>query len=379
MKNYSLPYIPKESFSEIKKILNSGKINYWNGNVTKKFESAFANYIGKKFGIAVNSGTTALELSLRSLGISKNDEIITTPRSYISSATSISMLNAVPVFCDIDINTQNIDCNEIPNLITSKTKAILCVHLNGMPCDMKQLLNIKKKYNLHLIEDCSQAHGSMFENKKIGSFGEISIFSFCNDKILTTGGEGGIILTDKKKYFKKIWSYKDIGRNYNKALKIKKNSTYQKIYDTLGSNLRLTEIQSAVGLTMLKNLDKDIKLRNKKAKILNKILINKKNIIVPNLNKNFIHAFYRYNIILLSDYKKITKLISNINLVFPFISNYGSCPIIYEENVFKKNKYSKGKIINANKIKNKVISINFSNLNLNEVKQLGNIIINAIN
>ena len=119
MKNYSLPYIPKESFSEIKKILNSGKINYWNGNVTKKFESAFANYIGKKFGIAVNSGTTALELSLRSIGISKNDEIITTPRSYISSATSISMLNAVPVFCDIDINTQNINCNEIPNLITS--------------------------------------------------------------------------------------------------------------------------------------------------------------------------------------------------------------------------------------------------------------------
>ena len=130
---------------------------------------------------------------------------------------------------------------------------------------------------------------------------------------------------------------------------------------------------------MLKNLDKDIKLRNKKAKIFNKILINKKNIIIPNINKNFIHAFYRYNIILLSDYKKITKLISNINLVFPFISNYGSCPIIYEENVFKKNKYSKGKIINANKIKNKVISINFSNLNLNEVKQLGNIIINAIN
>ena len=199
MKNYSLPYIPKESFSEIKKILNSGKINYWNGNVTKKFESAFANYIGKKFGIAVNSGTTALELSLRSIGISKNDEIITTPRSYISSATSISMLNAVPVFCDIDINTQNIDCNEIPNLITSKTKAILCVHLNGMPCDMTQLQNIKKKYNLHLIEDCSQAHGSMFKNKKIGSFGDISIFSFCNDKILTTGGEGGIILTDKKK------------------------------------------------------------------------------------------------------------------------------------------------------------------------------------
>lgn len=379
MKNYSLPYIPKESFSEIKKILNSGKINYWNGNVTKKFESAFANYIGKKFGIAVNSGTTALELSLRSIGISKNDEIITTPRSYISSATSILMLNAVPVFCDIDINTQNINCNEIPNLITSKTKAILCVHLNGMPCDMTQLLNIKKKYNLHLIEDCSQAHGSMFKNKKIGSFGDISIFSFCNDKILTTGGEGGIILTDKKKYFKKIWSYKDIGRNYNKAVKIKKNSNYQKIYDTLGSNLRLTEIQSAVGLTMLKNLDKDIKLRNKKAKILNKILINKKNIIVPNLNKNFIHAFYRYNIILLNDYKKIAKLISNINLVFPFISNYGSCPIIYEENVFKKNKYSKGKIINANKIKNKVISINFSNLNLNEVKQLGNIIINAIN
>lgn len=379
MKNYSLPYIPKDSYNEIKKILNSGKINYWNGDVTQKFEREFAKYIGKKYSVATNSGTTALELCLRSIGISKNDEVITTPRSYISSATSISMQKAIPVFCDINSETQNIDSLKIPQLITKKTKAILCVHLNGMPCDMDNIIKIKKKYNILLIEDCSQAHGAQINKKKIGSFGDISIFSFCNDKIITTGGEGGIVLTNNYNYFKKAWSYKDIGRNLIKAKNTnkKKNSKYNKIYDYIGSNLRMTEIQSAIGLSFLKKLDIDIIYRNKKANLLNKIISSDK-ITIPVINKEITHAFYRYNINLLQDAHKISKLITKINKIFPNIANYGSCPLIYEEKIYKKHNYRIGDLKNAKKIKNKIVSINIANLNLNEIRILGKIIKNEL-
>lgn len=375
MKNYSLPYIPKESYSEIKKILDSGKINYWNGNVTKKFESEFAKYIGKKYSVATNSGTTALELCFRSIGIEENDEVITTPRSYISSATSISMQKATPVFCDIKKDTQNIDSSKIPQLITKKTKAILCVHLNGMPCDMEQIIKIKKKYNLLLVEDCSQAHGAQIKEKKIGSFGDISIFSFCNDKIITTGGEGGILLTNNYSFFKKAWSYKDIGRNLTRAKNEKKknNNKYNKIYDDIGSNLRMTEIQSAIGLSFLKKLDKDIIYRNKKAMLLNSIIYSEK-IIIPIFRQEIVHAFYRYNIFFLEDTQKISKIIYNINKKYPNISNYGSCPLIYEENIYKKHKYRKGNLKIAKNLKNKVISINIANLNLYEIQKLGKII-----
>lgn len=379
MKNYSLPYIPKESFNEIKKILISGKINYWNGEVTKTFESNFAKYIGKKYAIACNSGTTALELALRSMNISKNDEVITTPRSYISSATSISMLSAIPVFCDVEFESQNIDYLKIPELITSKTKAILCVHLNGMPCNMEQILKIKKKYNLLIIEDCSQAHGSAIKRKKIGSFGDVSIFSFCNDKIITTGGEGGIFLTNNYNYFNSAWSYKDIGRNLNKSTKQKKkaNNKYNKIYDSIGSNLRMTEIQSAIGLSFLKNLDTDVIYRNKKAELLNEVIYSKK-ILLPITHKEITHAFYRYNILFTKDGNKITKIISKINKIFPYISNYGSCPLIYAEKVYKKYKYKKGIIKNAQNLKNRVLSINIANLNLFEIRKLGKIINNEL-
>ena len=379
MKNYSLPYIPKETHSEIKKILNSGKINYWNGEITKTFESDFGKYIGKKYAVATNSGTTALELALRSLNINKNDEVITTPRSYISSATSISMQNAIPVFCDIEFESQNIDYLKIHKLITNKTKAILCVHLNGMPCNMEKIIEIKKKYNLLIIEDCSQAHGAEIKRKKIGSFGDVSIFSFCNDKIITTGGEGGIFLTNNYNYFKIAWSYKDIGRNLNKVSKQKKkkNNKYIKIYDDIGSNFRMTEIQSAIGLCFLKNLDADIIYRNKKAKLLNKLIFSK-NILLPIIHQNIKHAFYRYNIIFIKDIKKISRIISIINQSFPYISNYGSCPLIYDEKVYKKYKYVKGNIKNAKNLKNRVLSINIANLKLYEIKTLGKIINNEL-
>ena len=215
-KNFSTwPCFSVQEAEKVKKILLSNKVNYWTGNECKLFEKEFSHFAQTKYAIALANGSVALDVALMSLNIGKGDEVLVTPRSYIASASSIILSGATPKFVDVCLNSQNIDHCKIEKAITKKTKAIICVHLAGWPCNMDEIIKLSKKYDLKVIEDCAQAHGAIYKGKSVGSIGDIGCWSFCQDKIMTTGGEGGMITTNNKVLWKAIWEFKDHGKSYD--------------------------------------------------------------------------------------------------------------------------------------------------------------------
>ena len=337
--NYSKwpSYTNKEIF-DVTKVLKTNKVNYLVGNKGKLLEKKFKEKINLNFTCLVSNGTIGIELALTALNLNKNDEVIVTPRSYISSVSPVLKVGAKPIFADID-DDFNLNPKSIEEKITNKTKAIICVHLYGKPCNIKQILKIKKKYNLFLIEDCSQAHGAKIFNKYVGSFGDLSVWSFCNDKIISSGGEGGIIGCKSKKLYELLWSLKDIGKNLAKYKLKQNNYSFPYLHDNLGTNARMTEMQSVIALSHLSKLNKFVKIRNKNAQILNKYLSSINTITIPAVNKNTTHAFYRYVVTLNFKYikknKDIIKIIKTIqkNNIY---CNVGGCPEIYNEKIFRK-------------------------------------------
>ena len=343
MKVNNWPVYSKEEADIIKKILLSNKVNYLFGNEGKKFEKNFSTFSNCKYALAVANGTLALDLCLRSIDLENNDEVIVTGRSFVASASCISVLGAEPVFVDVDINSQNLDINLLEKALTKKTKAILCVHFAGFPCNMKKIMSFARKNNLYVIEDCAQAHGARINRKSVGSFGDISAWSFCNDKIITTGGEGGMVTTNSKKLYNKVASFNNHGKNLKKyySLTSKKIKSFPYIHDELGLNYRLTEIQSALGNFQLKKMKEWTKLRNSNANyIINKIkelhIVN-----VPEIDKNYVHAFYKLYITLNNEFIKPGKNRSNIldALISEGVNaSFGSCGRIFAKKAFKNTK-----------------------------------------
>ncbi len=345
----SWPQFSKKEIDKVSKIIKSGKVNYWTGSECKNFEKEFEKYFGINYCISVANASLGLEAAVLSLDLKNTDEVITTPRSYNSSASSIIRAGAKVVFADIDRKTQNIDPNSIVKKITKNTKAILCVHLGGMPCDMKSIQKIAKENKLKLIEDCSQAHGARYFNKYVGTFGDISVWSFCNDKIISTLGEGGMIGIKSYKLFKKIWSIKEIGKDF-KLSNTKELNTFKWVHNSLGTNMRMTEVQAAVGRIQLRNLNKNILKRRYLAQIFNKRLANSKVFKIQSIKQSYYNSYYRYYIYLNLN---ILKKKYNRSRIISMLKNHkikvtvGSCPEIYNEKVFKKIGYYK-KLTNAN-------------------------------
>ena len=333
------PNFSKDLVSKVGKILSSGKINYTNGQYGKKFEKEFSKFVGNKYSIAICNGTAALEVAIKSLKLPKNSEIIVTARSFFASAACIVNTGHIPIFADIDLLTQNISIHDIKKKISKKTKAIICVHLAGIPCNMHDIKKLGNKNKIKIIEDCAQAHGASLDNKQVGSFGDVSTWSFCNDKIISTLGEGGMISTNNKKIYDFCKTY----INHGSVLQNKKNSEkfiYNKDY--FGTNLRITEIQSIAGLEQLKNLKKVQIKREKMSKSYFHIISKYQNYIYSYFpSRNIKCAWYRFYFFLktdVKDYQKIRfKIIKNLkrNNLKCFT---GSCPEIYLEKSFKKLK-----------------------------------------
>ena len=355
MKLSTWPNYKNEEIRSTKKILISGKVNYWTGNENKLFEKKFQNYFKIKHAIAVSNGTAGLYLAVKVLNLKKNSEIIVTPRSYYSSASCILMNECTPKFTDIDLSTQNICVKNLKKNISKKTKAIICVHLNGYPCDMNEIMKIAKQNNLYVIEDCSQAHGAKINNKFVGSFGDIGVWSFCQDKIISTSGEGGMIATRNQKFFKTIWSLKDQGRNLDKIRKYKSNK-FRYIHDYLGFNFRMTEIQAKIGNIQLSNLKDWIIKRNVNAAIIIKFLNQYPNIFETiQIKKKYKHAFYRLCVPLKISKFKVNNLLKECHQKGLQISS-GPCPEIYKEKEFKKIFGRKYTLNNANYLSGRTIS-----------------------
>ena len=246
------PFAPWPSFSEHEVllaggVLRSNKVNYWTGNEGKQFEREFAQWAHVNSSIALANGTLALDLAWVALRLQPGDEVIVTSRTYLASVSSIVLAGAIPVFADVDINSQNITAEYIAPLITPRTRAICCVHLAGWPCEMNAINDLACSHNIAVVEDCAQAHGARYHGAPVGGIGDIGAWSFCQDKIMTTAGEGGMVTTNDEALWDAMWSYKDHGKSYKATHSTDHPPGFRWLHESFGTNWRLTEIQSAIG------------------------------------------------------------------------------------------------------------------------------------
>lgn len=253
------PFSPWPSFSEeeaeaVKNVLLSNRVNYWTGLEGKRFEEEFAIFSDSCYAVALANGTVALDTGLKALGVGAGDEVVVTPRTFIASVSSIVNAGATPIFADIDRNSQCITAETISDVITDKTKAIVVVHLAGMSADMDPIMELAKLHNIYVIEDCAQAHGAKYKGRSVGSIGHIGAWSFCQDKIMTTGGEGGMVTTNDKALWRLMQSYKDHGKNHEIMNEVSSNTGFRWLHDSIGTNFRMTEMQAAIGRIQLKKM-----------------------------------------------------------------------------------------------------------------------------
>ena len=296
---FYLPQWPVYSEAErsaVVRVLEQGLGNYWYGPEGKAFEREFASYCGAAHGLAVANGTVALELSLRALGIGPGDEVVTTPRSFIATANSIVLCGARPVFADVDPDSQNITTESVRAVITGNTRAILAVHLAGWPCDMAGLRQLAGERGLYLIEDCAQAHGASVDGVKAGALGHAAAFSFCHDKIISTGGEGGMLVTDDEELWAKAAAYRNHGRDPRSSPG--NDYEYPYLHESAGSNYRMTEMQSAIGRHQLTRLESWLEERRRNATVLRETLHDIGTLRIPVPPANVGHAYYRFYVFL---------------------------------------------------------------------------------
>jgi len=250
----SWPSYTQEEADTVSKVLLSNKVNYWTGSECRDFETEFAAWADTEYAIALANGTLALELALKVIGLQAGDEVVVTSRTFIASVSSIVSVGAVPVFADVDADSQNITAQSIASVLSNKTKAIICVHLAGWPCDMDPIMALAADKNLYVIEDCAQAHGARYKGRSVGSIGHIAAWSFCQDKIMTTGGEGGMVTTSDQRLWSKMWSYKDHGKSWQAVFEKEHAPGFRWLHDSFGSNYRMTEMQAAIGRLQLQKL-----------------------------------------------------------------------------------------------------------------------------
>ena len=341
------PNFTQQEADAVSRVLLSNKVNYWTGQECREFEKEFAAWAGTDYAVALANGTLALDVALQAMGIGEGDEVIVTPRSFIASVSTVVNAGAMPVFADVEADTGNISARTIAPHITDKTKAIICVHLAGWPCDMDEIMALAKQHNLWVIEDCAQAHGAKYKGKPVGSIGHVGAWSFCQDKIMTTGGEGGMVTTNDKALWQKMWEYKDHGKNYDSIYHKQHPPGFRWLHDSFGTNWRMMEMQAVIGRIQLKKMAEWTKIRTQNAEILRDALTQfageRQFLRIPDLEfhqvmgGDSVHAYYKYYV-----YVRPENLPENINRdsilnalnekKIPCFS--GSCSEIYLEKAF---------------------------------------------
>jgi len=338
-----IPFAPWPSFgsAEIEAataVLRSGKVNYWTGQEGRLFENEFADSVGCKYAVALANGTVALELALYALGIQPGDEVIVPSRTFVASASCAAVRGAIPVFADVDRNSQNITAETITRALSPRTRAVVAVHLAGWPCDMDPILAVARQHGIKVIEDCAQAQGAMYKNRPVGSIGDAAAFSFCQDKIMTTCGEGGMLTTSDRNLWEVAWSFKDHGKNYEAMSGSQPSAAFRWVHDGVGTNWRMTEVQSAVGRTLLRRIPQMIEKRRQLAGLLSRRLSKISALRVPIPPADVNHAYYKYYVFLrperLREGWNQAQILQAINAEgIPCFA--GSCSEIYLEKAFE--------------------------------------------
>jgi len=331
------PYFSYDAIAAATRVLESGRVNYWTGKEGRQFEEEFAAFTGCKHAVAVANGTVALELALWVLGIGPGDEVVIPSRTFIASASCVLMRGAIPVVTDVDRDSQTVTANTIRAVLSSRTRAIIAVHLAGWPCDMDPILELAREHKLKVVEDCAQAHGAVYKGRPVGSMGDVNAFSFCQDKIMSTGGEGGMLTTNDAELWNRAWSFKDHGKSHDAAYNRRHPAGYRWLHEGVGTNWRLTEMQSAIGRALLRKLPQFVEKRECLAGLLSERLCTMAALRVARPPDHLTHSFYKYYVFLrpaqLKDAWNRQRIVDAVKAegVPCFV---GSCSEIYLERMF---------------------------------------------
>lgn len=333
------PAFGDEEIEQVSAVLRSGKVNYWTGQHGREFEEAFAKACRTRHGVAVANGSVALDISLKALGVGPGDDVVVTSRSFVASAGCIVGAGARPIFADVDEASQNITAKSISAVITPNTKAVVAVHLAGWPCDMDDIIALSDQKGFRIIEDCAQAHGASYKGRPVGSFGDVAAFSFCQDKIMSTGGEGGMVVTNDHALWNFVWAYKDHGRDYQLSHASENRVGYKWIYNHIGTNLRMTEMQAVLGNIQLKRLPEMIAKRRENAAALTAFLASFPALRVATPAQESTHVYYKYYAFirpeLLAEGWNRDRVLSSIAAEgVPIFT--GICPEIYREKAYQQ-------------------------------------------
>lgn len=334
------PSFGADEIEAITSVVQSGKVNYWTGKEGGRFEVEFADFAGCKYAVALANGTVALELALYALGIGPGDEVVVTSRTFIASASCVVMRGAVPIMADIDPNSQNFTAQTIEAALTPRTRAVIAVHLAGWPCDMDPILQLARERGLWVIEDCAQAHGATYKGRPVGSMGHVNAFSFCQDKIMTTGGEGGLLTTNDAEVWARAWAFKDHGKSHDAVYKQTHPPGFRWLHESFGTNWRLTEMQSALGRVLLRKVPQMVEKRRHLASILTERFSSMQALRVTVPPPEIRHSYYKYYVFLRLEHLRgdwtRQRIIDGINAEgIPCFS--GSCSEIYLEKAFSES------------------------------------------
>lgn len=256
---FNTPFSPWPSFTveeadAVREVVLSNKVNYWTGSECREFEKEFAAWCDTSYAVALSNGTLALDVALKALGIGPGDEVVVTPRTFIASISCVVNAGATPVFADVEADSGNLSAATIAKVLTSRTKAVICVHLAGWPCDMDPIMALADSHGVKVIEDCAQAHGATYKGRRVGSIGHVGAWSFCQDKIMTTGGEGGMVTTNDEALWRAMWSYKDHGKSYEAVYERQHPPGFRWLHESFGTNWRMLEIQAVIGRIQLRRM-----------------------------------------------------------------------------------------------------------------------------
>lgn len=336
------PFSPWPSFTQeeadaVSKVVLSNKVNYWTGQEGREFEKEFAAWVGCEYAVALGNGTLALDVALKAFGVGQGDEVITTSRTFLASASSIVTAGATPIFADVDLNSQNITTESIQAVLTPKTKVVIVVHLAGMPAEMDAIMALSEQHGFKVIEDCAQAHGAKYKGRSVGTIGHIGAWSFCQDKIMTTGGEGGMVTTNDKDLWSFMWSYKDHGKSFDAIYNCEHPPGFRWLHESFGTNWRMTEMQAVIGRIQIQRMTEWAQKRQENAAVIEAAIAGLPVVRSVDIPEYIEHAEYKHYMFVRPEHLKSgwtrDKIVDAI--VEKSVPVYqGSCSEVYLEKAF---------------------------------------------
>ena len=331
------PSFTQEEADAVRDVLLSNKVNYWTGTQCREFEKEYAAWAGTRHAVALANGTLALDVALNALGIGPDDEVVVTPRTFIASVSCVVNAGATPVFADVDPDSGNLSAETIARVLTPRTRAVICVHLAGWPCDMDPIMALAEQHGLKVIEDCAQAHGARYKGRSVGSIGHVGAWSFCQDKIMTTGGEGGMVTTNDETLWRSMWSFKDHGKSWQAVYERVHPPGFRWLHESFGTNWRMMEVQAAIGRIQLRRMKTWHAERVRNACTLWKAARQLPGVRVPILPQTIEHAAYKCYVfvdpsVLKQDWNRDRILEEMTQWGVPCYS--GSCSEVYLEKAF---------------------------------------------